>query len=501
MRKKYLPLFWKFTIALLLIVLIYGFFNVFMIKKSVKNSLVHESEKKGLFIAKSIAEKSVSYILFDDISSLYISIDRLMHLDSSIHYIFILNNNNEVVAHTFKKNIPGGLIEANPLKLNQNESTILVASVNGGELIRDIAVPVIDKEIGIVRIGLLEEDIKKDISNTIRNLIFMIVLFLIGGIIGAFLLSYIITYPVKFISNLADKIDIISLQKNPIKEISMGSNIIFKLKRLIVFNDEIDILTEKFNQMLLRLKKTHEELQLTQASLKHSERLASIGTLTAGLAHEINNPVAGIKNCIHRLSKDPDNIKQNMEYLAMMEEASNKVSKVLQSLLNFSRKQKYSFQKTNICVIIENVLTLVAYELESSHISIIKDYSKPVPFIKASSGHVEQVIINLFLNSIDAIKERINNNSEANYHPVIRVKLSKTDEALIFSIIDNGIGIKDDEITKIFDPFYTTKKLGQGTGLGLSISYKILEDHNGRIFAENNSGLMSFTIELPIESN
>jgi len=124
-----------------------------------------------------------------------------------------------------------------------------------------------------------------------------------------------------------------------------------------------------------------------------------------------------------------------------------------------------------------------------------------VPFIEASSGHIEQVIINLLLNSIDAIKERMNNDSEANYQGNIKIKLSNTTENLICSIIDNGIGVKEEEISNIFDPFYTSKKFGQGTGLGLSISHNILEDHNGKIFAESKSDHMNFTIEIPIEHN
>ncbi len=496
MKKISVPLFWQFTIAILTIVALFGTINVLLIWHGIYNSLENELEKRGLFISKSIAEKSVNSLLYDDIADLYKLVDIINTIDTSVAYVFILNGKNKVIAHTFETNVPQGLINANQIKKNKSKSTVLIKSKNkNNKLIRDIAVPILDGKLGIVRVGLNEENIYANIKNTIKNILIMISVFLFTGIFTAFIFSYIITNPIKLISKTSENIDIDSLKNITQNRVNISGNFLYKFKRLFYAQDELDLLVAKFNEMLERLEKTYTELQLTQSSLLQSEKLASIGTLTAGIAHEINNPISGLQNCLRRISRDPTNIQQNKKYLVMMEDAANKVENVIQNLLNFARKHDLVFQKVDVRLVIENALILAAHKIEKSHISIKKDFPDVLPEIQGSSNHLEQVMLNLIINSADAIDERRikapHTRGEINFN--ISIKNSE----LLLMITDNGIGMPADEINKIFDPFFTTKK--EGTGLGLSVGYNIIKEHKGEIKAESLSGKwMKFTINLPI---
>ncbi|MDO9261920.1 MAG: ATP-binding protein, partial [Flavobacteriaceae bacterium] len=315
---------------------------------------------------------------------------------------------------------------------------------------------------------------------------------------GAFIFSYIITYPLKKMSEQADNLNLNALQLSEI--IVEKENKLIKLlnlKNILNVEDEIDVLTNKFNEMVERLQTAYGDLQEAQSSLIQSEKMASLGTLSAGLAHEINNPIAGIKNCMRRISEAPENIKQNIVYIEMMEEAVLKIEKVVGGLLNFTRKPKMEFTQIQLKNIIENVLLLSAFQLEKSRITLTKKYAESIPFIVASSNHIEQVILNLLLNSIDSINEKKEENPD--FIGEIYFILHQNSQYVEFEISDNGIGVPKESLQTIFDPFFTIKKIRQGTGLGLSVCYNIIKQHQGKIVAKLNSKEgMKFIISLPI---
>ena len=499
MRKFSIPLFWKFTIAIISIVAIFGTINTLFVKNSISKSLVTEFEQRGLFIARSIADRSASYLLLDDLVSLHKLIVEQKSVDSSIYYIFVLNGNNEVIAQTFENDIGMDLVFANTLEINQTESlrTIKTKSAQPS-IILDLAIPIIDQKVGTVRVGLIEDTISKDIRNAVKRMLLMIAIFLIAGIFGAFLFSYVITTPIRFLSRISDQIDLDSIRTFAEKGIQIRKRSFLRLHRFFQSNDEIDILYDKFIQMIGRLEKAHKELQIAQVSLMHSEKLAAIGTLTAGLAHELNNPVAGIQHCLKRILKSPDNVVQNKQYLLMMEEATQKIVTELQSLLNYSRKQDMKFKDVDIYSVIESALLLVEYKLDNFTIAVSKEYIIHKPLIRGSSSHLEQVLLNLFLNSIDAINERQITDDEFNNEIIIRVY--EDNDMLICDITDNGLGIQVDKIKNVFDPFFTTKKVGEGTGLGLSICYMIIQEHKGNLSVKSKRGETTFTLSLPLKN-
>ncbi len=359
-------------------------------------------------------------------------------------------------------------------------------------MVRDIAYPILDGEVGTVRLGIVEEHIQQEIYNATQNLIFMIIAFLFLGLAGAMFFAYIITSPIKKISQ---KAQIIDLNNIDLEDYNIGQQ-----KMMLPFNieihDELDVLVEKFSEMLTRVNNSYVELKKTQGALAQTERLAALGTLSAGVAHEINNPISGIKNCLNRISKNPDNIEQNIKYVTLITEATERIENVVQHLLKFSRKQELRLEKTNLNYIIESAISLTDHKLQSSQVKIILDLKEPV-LVKGSPNHLEQVFVNLLLNGLDAILEIKETNPS--YMGEILIAINQISDKIYIHFKDNGSGIPDKIKSKIFDPFFTSKKVGKGTGLGLSVSFNLIERHNGKInFRSSKDMGTEFVIELPV---
>jgi len=493
-----ISLFWKFTIAIVAIVALFGYINLHFINNAIYSLFEKEINHFGVSNAKDVAENSISYILYDDIPSLNKMVSNKMRIDSSFAYIIVLDENNKVLAHTFNDEIPQKLLQINNNETYQ-EGFVKISEINSPEnVIRDMAVPILEGNLGKVRVGIYEADFVESINSINNFFLLMVFLFLLFGVLGAFLFSYVITYPLKKMSFTAENLNLNTLRDSKnifIKENSLINFLNFK--NILNTEDEIDILTQKFNEMVTRLQNTYSELNEAQVSLNQSEKMASLGTLSAGLAHEINNPIAGIKNCLRRISEAPKNVNQNIVYIELMEEAVLKIEKVVGGLLDFTRIQKVELREIQLKDIIENVLLLSAFQLEKSRISLIKKYSEVIPLIFISANHIEQVILNLLLNSIDSINEKKIENPD--FMGEIEFTMYQKGGNVHFEISDNGIGMAEDKLEAIFDPFFTMKKIRQGTGLGLSVCYNIIEQHQGKIGAKiNQEAGMRFKVSLPI---
>ncbi len=497
-RPLKIPLFWKFSIAITGTVVLFGIINLYFTNYAVYDLFERELVRHGTITATGIAERTIVPIAYGDLAALDRLVTDQKKIDPGIAYLFIIDKDEQLIAHSFEQTVPPELFNANKKSINDSVYTVKIQPENNPyTMIRDLAVPIMQGNLGVVRIGLYEENFMKSIHKTTRIFLVMVIIFLVVGILGAFLFSYIITTPLKAISNISRKIELgtLDIEEEDFEEYLNRSELI-KWKNILNVQDEIDALINSFGEMVTRLKNTYSELQKTQSSLFQSEKLTSLGTLSAGIAHEINNPISGIQNCVRRLQEAPENIKQNFLYLEMIDEALKKVEKVVRGLLDFSKKPDLHFTQTNIHSLIENVLLLVSHKLEKSRIAIIKDFDNKSVLVNASANHLEQVILNLVLNSIDAIDEK--KIADPAYLGEIRFKINETLNTNELEIADNGIGLPSEHLKNIFNPFFSLKKVRPGTGLGLAVSYTIVEQHNGVISARINSRKgLTFLISLP----
>jgi two-component system NtrC family sensor kinase len=245
---------------------------------------------------------------------------------------------------------------------------------------------------------------------------------------------------------------------------------------------ELAILGRSFNRMV-------ETLVQTQQKLVHQEKLASVGQLAAGVAHEINNPLGSILLLSDVMYKEIPETDPHREDLEMIIKETTRCKNIVSDLLNFSRQQQVLAQKTDLHALMEKTIREVELKPSYKGVQILREYSPEIPIITADPDQLQQVFTNLLNNAAEAMDQG----------GTITISTKPVDQQWVeIKITDTGIGISEENLGKLFTPFFTTKPLGKGTGLGLSIVYGIIKMHRGQIQVSSQMGLgTTFTITLP----
>src|SRR2546427_8705661 len=241
-------------------------------------------------------------------------------------------------------------------------------------------------------------------------------------------------------------------------------------------------------QGVLGIARDITETKKLERQIRNSEKLASIGKLAAGVAHEINNPLGGILNWPCNLRKPTLTPTRHEDYIASMEDGLRRVQKIVRQLLDFSQQHDPQLSPTDINAVVEQVLVLTNHAFVENQIKLDKQLHPDLPPLPVDRHMIEQVLMNLILNAVQAIKGG----------GLITIRTRVAAGVLAVDVEDTGCGIPAHVLPHIFDPFFTTKGTGEGTGLGLSVSLGIVERHGGQILVESQVGRGTvFTVCLP----
>ncbi len=248
--------------------------------------------------------------------------------------------------------------------------------------------------------------------------------------------------------------------------------------------------------LIEKTERSYKELKDTQEQLHSAEKLASIGQLAAGVAHEINNPLASIMlyaSMLKRKMEKLDPASQSSEDLKLIIEEANRCKNIVANLLNFARQGKLKIANIDISELVGSIIKTMKLNPQFADILFSTNLQTDETIIQGDNDQLKQVFINLIVNACEAL--------EFSYEKFVTVNLKKEDhENLIIEVIDSGAGIPDENLNKIFTPFFTTKKMGKGTGLGLAISYGIIKMHKGDIKVKSTQGKgTNFIIKLPLK--
>lgn len=296
----------------------------------------------------------------------------------------------------------------------------------------------------------------------------------------------------------------------------------------LVLNQNIT-LEKKVIERTEELQRALDDLKAAQSQIVQSEKMASLGTLTAGIAHEINNPInfvsanvmplrdnitditnlikeyksidfRNLKSELVRLSKLEEELEldymlnETKELIDGIEEGANRTHTIVEGLTTFSRGDGGTKTKANINKGIKSTVSVLKSRLNDVNLSL--DLEKELPTVVCEIGKINQVVLNLLNNALDALEEKNGPNSPKSE---LLVKSWHTKEFVMIRVKDNADGMNSEVQKKVMEPFYTTKPVGKGTGLGLSISYSIIEEHNGDMILESEVGSgTSFTFMLPL---
>ena len=242
------------------------------------------------------------------------------------------------------------------------------------------------------------------------------------------------------------------------------------------------------HQMEEKIQKTTADLSKTEAQLIRSEKLAALGQLAAGIAHEIRNPLTSINILIHSLAENVPSGIPHKEDLKVIEEEIHRINEILDRFLRFAKPAHPLLVKAEVVSIVEETLQLIRPQIEKQGIVIQKEF-QPLPPILMDREQIKQVILNLLINAVQAMLK--------GGHLSLKGHIPESDRWIKLSIQDSGIGIPTEDINKLFDPFFSTKE--GGVGLGLSIAHRIIDQHRGKIEVESAPGKGTlFTVWLPI---
>lgn len=257
-------------------------------------------------------------------------------------------------------------------------------------------------------------------------------------------------------------------------------------------NDEFSLLALSFNGMSRKMVADIAELSQLNKQLIRTEKLASMGTLSAGVAHEVNNPLAAISSLVQILQKNENLDQDSLDKLRLIQTQISRIKQVTSDMMDFARVRPVAKKLVNVNEIIDISLRLASFDKSFQQINIQKISSENLPKVLADSDQLQQVFLNILLNSRDAIEK----------NGKLTVETYERNKFVEIRITDNGKGIKEADFKKIFDPFYTTKSAGNGTGLGLAVCYGIITAHGGNIeVLKTDKNETCFLISLPIEQS
>jgi two-component system NtrC family sensor kinase len=283
---------------------------------------------------------------------------------------------------------------------------------------------------------------------------------------------------------------------------------------------EVEELAESFNNMRRRLRDTiaerdtfaetleakveerTQQLKAAHAKLLQSDRLASLGQLSASVAHEINNPVSGVLNLAMLMQRilgedgvPPGRIPDFRKYLGQVISETTRVGRIVSDLLAFSRRSKPQRSLADLNKIIRSTLSLVAHKMKLANVELETHLAEDLPQIPCDRSQIQQVVLNLVMNATEATQSKAHGRVE------VTTALGPGKEGVILQVRDNGEGIRTEHVGKIFDPFFTTKPEGKGVGLGLAVSYGIVEAHGGEVDVSSQPGQgATFTVKLPLKA-
>ena len=225
-----------------------------------------------------------------------------------------------------------------------------------------------------------------------------------------------------------------------------------------------------------------------EEQLQHTEKMASIGILAAGVAHEVNTPLTGISSYTQMLRQQVSAGDPKAPLLEKIEKQTFRAAKIINNLLNFSRSSSAEVESLDVSKLVVDVLSLLEHQLEAARIKLRKELSADLPPVRGSADRLQQVFFNLILNARDAMPRG----------GWLTILTRAEEDTVIVEVRDTGEGIRKEDIKRIYDPFFTTKGTGRGTGLGLSVSYGIVQEHGGAIFVESAPGKgTTFLVTLP----
>jgi len=398
-----------------------------------------------------------------------------------VEYVYIYDAKGRIVGdfHEDRRQLFAKFTDELGQRINKSDKTLV--QINSGKGILDISKPVyLNREkLGGIRLGLNLNPLFDEMhAITIKAVVISAVIFLVG-LLAIFIITRRFIRPIETLTLAANRIEKGDLQ--------------YRVN--IVRDDEIGTLAAAFDRMADRLMQRERELKQSQTTLRRADRLSSLGLLTAGLAHEIRNPLVAIRTFTQLLPEryDDPEFRNGFQGLALKE--VDRICGLINDLLSFARPSKPNVAPENISDVVENIARILESQAKEKNVEITREFDLRVPKVWIDKEQMKQVFMNLILNAIQAMK--------GGGSIVISTRISARNndelikECVQVEIRDTGVGIPEENLEHIFDPFFTSKD--EGSGLGLAVSHQIVQEHGGFLTVESTVGKgTTFFVHVPV---
>ncbi len=437
-----------------------------------RNTLETELQNKGRYIVELMAHEVTEPLIHEERDKLYSLLKGTMNIkESPVVYAEVYDKNKELVVNAYK-NPDVKEMKLPPFSFEDSVMSVHIQEDNTS-LVYHLSLPVYDEHlgtIGFLRMSITKTFLHMTLENVIHKLYrFAAAVIVIGILLGLWMARKILR-------------PVIILNKG-VKMIAEGE---LGVEVPVEGEGEIKELALSFNKMSRKLKEVIDDIKAAQENLVRTEKLYAIGEFSAGVAHEIRNPLSSIKMLLQALEQKKQALSS--KNFAIIQGEINRIDRIITEFLAFTRPEEAQKKDVNINDILEEVTTITRPMMEQSVIQLSKKFSPELPAIKGNNDALKQVFINIVLNAIQAMDEE---------GGTLRIETSAVNGCVSTMIKDTGVGIPGKYIDNIFNPFFTTKD--KGTGMGLALTYKIVKNHSGNINIKSTPKIgTTVIVELPI---
>ncbi len=508
-----------------------------LITRRESNIMYRDIERQGRLLAETLAIPVMNDLIYERLGLVeegglidnYIT-GIFSNKEINLLYIAVLDENGRIISHNDFNEYGRVYDDTITTKALASDSTVVQKfhdqATDSDALDFSTPLSIGKKRWGTLRFAISLEELEREVQTTILGVTIITILMLAVGFVVIVLLSRRFIRPITDLAQTmeragGDRLDARVITKSGSDEIARlgqsfnrmidrisSSNLELKSthEKLLQFvgiienadgrildvkvdiegSNEITLLCQSFNRMIDRIREANIELKKTHEKLLQSEKLASLGILAAGVAHEVNNPLGGLFNCVHMLEEKGEDGEFRQRYLELLQDGLSRIESTVGKLLWMVRKGEKEPQIIEVKLALAQAYEFVEYMLKKNRVSYKENVETGI-FIKLDPHDFQQVLINLMINAVQAMQ----NGGTLTMNAYCR------DSKVLLEVCDTGKGIPEENIHKIFDPFYTTKPPGEGTGLGLWLTYEIVNSYRGEITAfSNNSRGTTFTVIL-----
>jgi two-component system NtrC family sensor kinase len=443
----------RFVAVMVLGTLAFGAIVLTFLRVLVVDALQKTTQDSYFHLLEAIASDIGDHVLTGRNFDLQILLFEATRRDPHLQYLIVIDSEGEVIASSYGSQVPAQLqllLAEAEAGTNDPSGDSLLLRDRGHDLLH-LRVGLLGGQLGSLHAGIEQESMQASAARITLNLLAIFVALTLAGVVAAFWLGRLLTEPLRRMAVLARRIGAGDLWgRIPVRS-----------------DDEVGELAAAFNDM-------STQLAASRQALIRSEKLATAGELAAGVAHEINNPLASLQACLWALKKPDLPEDERIRHLDSLSKGLGRIARTVKQLLGFARPSRTSRARVRLDEVVARAVHLVRPSLPEDRIAIELDLESELPKISVDRDQIEQLLVNLLLNAGHAIQETSRDGT-------ISIRLRGAEAGQLLEVIDDGPGIPQENLERVFAPFFTSRVDGQGSGLGLSVSEGIAEAHGGRL--------------------